>query len=74
MQTAYVIEGEMIDNQTIKINELLNLENKKILVTIQPIEDNVSINMEKLGNKYDGKIWISPDFNDPLEDFKEYME
>jgi len=36
MQTSCVVEAQFIDNQTIHINEPLNIENKDILVTIQP--------------------------------------
>mgnify|MGYP000944896092 CR=1 FL=1 len=39
MQTAYVINAEMIDNQTIHIYEPLELKNKKIIVTIQTVEN-----------------------------------
>ena len=41
MQTAYVIDAEMIDNQTIHINEPLELKNKKIIVTIQTVENYI---------------------------------
>jgi len=72
MQTAYVVEAEFIDNQTIHIKEPLNLENKNVLVTIQPSNENKK-SKKRLFGKYKGKIWMSPDFNDPLEEFKEYM-
>ena len=29
--------------------------------------------MEELRAKYEGQIWMSEDFDDPLEDFAEYM-
>ncbi len=40
MQTAYIFEAEMINNQTIHINEPLNITNRKVIVTIQPINDS----------------------------------
>lgn len=35
-------------------------------------EKNTLTRKEMLG-KWKGKIWMSPDFDEPLEDFKEYM-
>ncbi len=62
MQTAYIFEAEMINNQTIRINEPLNISNKRIIVTIQPINDRNSSSNKK--NKFfdlAGKIDIDGD-------------
>ena len=40
---------------------------------IQPVSDQKNGNVPKLGG-WEGKIWMSDDFDAPLEDFKEYME
>lgn len=37
-------------------------------------EKNNKVSRKEAFGKYKGKIWISPDFNEPLEDFKEYTE
>jgi len=67
MQTAYVVEAQFIDSQTIHINEPLNIENKDILVTIQPKNQ-----LKKKSNKsfyfgcMKGHIKMGDDFNEPI--------
>ncbi|MDH4198857.1 MAG: DUF2281 domain-containing protein [Spirochaetia bacterium] len=60
---------------TIELPEEFSDE-EKLEVIIIPFEkgnENKASRKEYYG-KYAGKIWISPDFNEPLEDFREYME
>ena len=40
---------------------------------IQPVAEQKTGNGPRLGG-WEGKIWMSDDFDAPLEDFKEYME
>ena len=40
---------------------------------IMPVNQQKSGNTPRLGG-WEGKIWMSDDFDEPLEDFKEYME
>ena len=73
MQTAYIITGELIDNSMIKLREPLPFKNQEIKVIIE-INGEPKHKRSEIFGKYKGKIWISPDFNEPLDDFKEYME
>ncbi len=46
-------------------------------VIIFPIKNKKKIhnkNRRDLYGKYKGQIWMSDDFNEPLEDFEEYMD
>jgi len=71
MQTAIIIEAEIIDNQTIHLLEPIRInENRHIKVIIE--ESNQKVSKRIFGCAKDW-IEISPDFNEPLEDFKEYM-
>lgn len=46
-------------------------DKKKLIIELQSALNNKD--ERKLG-KYDGQIRISDDFDEPLEDFKEYMQ
>ena len=41
MNTAYIIKGELIDNKTIKLDESVNFENKRITVFLQQDKKNI---------------------------------
>ena len=73
MITAYVVDGELIDHITIKLKEPIPLENGDIKVVVEQIESKKK-SREQLFGRWKGKITISPDFNEPLDCFKEYME
>jgi len=73
MQTAYVVNAQFIDNQTIHIDEPINLPNKNVLVTIQPIIEPTKKQKRVFGCAK-GTIVIKDGFYEPIEDFKEYME
>ena len=70
---AQIIDAVIIDGKTIQLKEPVNINNKNVKIIIQPIDEH-KINKEKLLEKYKQKIWMSPDFNQPIDDFKEYME
>ena len=67
---------------TIGFKQLLSLANqlsaaeKAELIAI--LQENISTEEitqpERQLGKYKNQIWMSDDFNEPLEDFKEYME
>ncbi len=38
-----------------------------------PVSSGIAEKRRELCGKYKGKMWISDDFDDPLDDFKEYM-
>ena len=58
-------------NGTIKLDQPLSsdLEGKKIELIVQ---DTVSQKHRQSGTAK-GQIWISPDFDEPLEEFQPYM-
>jgi len=58
-------------NGTIKLDEPLpkDLEGKKVEITVQEVPTR---KRRKRGSAK-GQIWISPDFDEPLEDFEQYM-
>jgi len=54
-------------------NQLPPAEKEKLVSALKKsINKSSSLKTRELG-KFKGGIWIAPDFNDPLEDFKEYM-
>lgn len=44
-----------------------------ITVTVEPKTAQPINGMAELCGKYEGQIWTSDDFDEPLEDFAEYM-
>ena len=39
----------------------------------QAVEETAAVSKRRQGGQSDSIVWISPDFDEPLEDFKEYM-
>lgn len=75
MQTAYILEAEFIDNQTIHINEPFHYQNKNIIITIQTSAPQETIPKKTFSfGCLKNKVTLSSDFNAPLHDLKEYME
>ena len=58
-------------NGTIKLDEPLpeNLEGKKVEITVK----ESPIPKRRQSGSAKGQIWISPDFDEPLEDFETYL-
>ncbi|CAN5344740.1 hypothetical protein BH23BAC1_BH23BAC1_50790 [soil metagenome] len=56
-------------------NQLPVLEKEKLISALQK-SLNVTKNKgeERQFGKFKGKIWMADDFNEPLDDFKEYMK
>ena len=72
MNSAYVTTGIFINNNTLILDENFNISNKKVRIVIEPvIEEN---NKKRKFGCLKGKIIIKDDFDEPLEEFKEYME
>ncbi len=74
-------------NGVIELQEPLpaEFEGKQIQIQveeIEPVEEAEPVEVAKSAPKNTyrqagsatGKIWMSPDFDEPLEDFKDYME
>jgi hypothetical protein len=72
MKTAFVVEAKFIDNQTIHINEPLNIDCSDIIVTIQPA--NKYEKRKRVFGCAKGTIEIKEGFYEPTEDFKEYIK
>jgi len=71
MQTAYVVEAKFIDNQTIRINEPIDIEGEDIIVTIQSKKSEIK--KKRVFGCAKGSIVIKDGFYDPIEDFKDYI-
>ena len=72
MNNTYITYGEIIDEYTVHLNEPVKISSKKARIIIEPIEEEKKYEI-KFGCAK-GQITMSDDFNEPLEDFKEYME
>lgn len=71
---------DITDAQT-QINQLLQsaLQGEEVIITRnnQPILKLIQIlpvTKRRQRGSAKGQIWMAPDFDEPLEDFKEYME
>lgn len=73
MQTALVVDAKFIDNQTIHINEPIDAENKDIYITIHFKDKEKTKNKNFYFGCMKDHITISDDFNEPLDEFREYM-
>ncbi|MFN9176710.1 MAG: DUF2281 domain-containing protein [Synechocystis sp.] len=49
-----------------------NLEGKEVSVTVQTVEPPTKKRRQRGSAK--GLIWLAPDFDEPLEDFEEYLK
>ena len=60
-------------NQVIRFVRFIKIEsaNKK---SSGNEDGNTHSSVIRKAGIYRGKVWMSDDFNDPLDDFKEYME
>lgn len=63
---------------TIEYEQILDLvyhlpkeEKKRLILDLQK---NYINKKERLFGKYEGKGWIAEDFNEPLDDFNEYVQ
>lgn len=72
MNTAYVIIGELINHDTIKLKEAVPFEDGEIRVVVE-LKEKVPESRKRAFGSLKGKITMRDDFNEPLEDFKEYM-
>jgi hypothetical protein len=60
-------------NGEIKLNQMLppELEGKQIRLVVEEVP--FSPKKRRQSGSAKGQIWMSPDFDEPLEDFQEYM-
>ena len=71
METAYIVKGHIINHTTIQLSESIPIENNEVTVIIETVKKTAK---NRTPGLLKGKMWMSPDFDEPLEDFKEYME
>lgn len=61
------------ENGQVILDEPLPTQHAKVIVTIiEEIEEKAILEKRPLGTMK-GTIWMSDDFNEPLDDLKEYM-
>jgi hypothetical protein len=70
-----VITSDHKLNLSIDLPKDYPLGKAKVTVMIEPQNDGpFQVNrMAEICGKYEGQIWMSEDFDEPLEDFTEYM-
>jgi len=71
MENAYMVDAEFIDRKTIRLTEEYSFKIREIRLIIIP--EKILPKKRKAGI-LKGKIRMPEDFNDPLDDMKEYME
>ncbi len=71
MENACMFEAEFIDRKTIRLTEEYPFKIREIRLIIIPEQ---TLPKKRKAGILKGKIRMSEDFNDPLEDMKEYME
>lgn len=70
MDMVYVIKGELIDQETIKLKEKIPFakgELKLVITRDEPVNNKRFFGMDK------GKIEIMPEFHKPLDEFSDYL-
>ncbi len=60
----------LLVGEALKGEEVVIARNGKPLVKLVPVKERKPSDAFGMDR---GKLWISPDFDEPLEDFKEYM-
>ena len=71
MDTVYVIKGELIDQDTIKLKEKIPFAKGELKLIIS--REEVQVTKTRFFGMDKGKIQILPEFYKPLDEFSEYM-
>jgi len=71
MNTAYIVKGRIIGHTRIELLESVPMNDEEVTVIIEPVKKP---GRKRTPGLLKGKIRMMPDFNEPLEDFREYME
>jgi len=72
MEYAIITHGTLIDKETIRLDEPLPAEFKKVKVMIEP--ENHTPKLSRRFGAARGEITIPPEFDEPLDDFKDYTK
>lgn len=70
MNTAYVVKGRIINSTHIELSESIPLTDTEVTVII---ETGGKKSKKRIPGLLKGKIRMKPDFDDPIDDFREYM-
>ncbi len=73
MQTAYIINGQLVDKTTIKLSEPVPFEDGAVKVVIEQ-QSAPGKTRKDLYGILKGSIIMSDDFDEPLDCFKEYIK
>ncbi len=71
MENAYIPDAEFIDRKTIQLSEEYPFKERKVRLILLPEK---TFKRKRKAGLLKGKIRMAEDFNEPLEDMKEYME
>jgi hypothetical protein len=71
MENAYICNGMFLDSRTIRLLEEYPVSMKRIKLIIIPEKTSKP---ERKAGLMKGKIKMAEDFDEPLEDMREYME
>ena len=69
-------QGRIISGKPVIGEDVILPENANIIVTVleEPPEAVPKMSREEVFGCMRGQIWMADDFDEPLEDFAEYME
>ena len=72
MNTAYIVKGRIIGNKRIELSESVPISDDEVTVIIEPGQRPAR--QRRKAGLLKGKIQMLPGFDEPLVDFREYME
>ena len=71
MENLHMIEAKFIDRKTIQLSEEYPFKEREIRLIVIP---GIKTRRKRKAGLLKGKIMMSDDFNDPLDEMKDYME
>lgn len=71
MENAYILNAKFIDRKTIQLSEEYPFKERDVRLIILPEK---TLKKKRKAGLLRGKIRMAEDFDDPLEDMKEYIE
>lgn len=70
METAYIVKGRIINNTHIELSESIPVIDEEVTIIIETGKKHPK---KRTPGLLKDKIRMMPDFDAPLDDFKEYM-
>ncbi len=71
MEHVYIYDAIFLDNKTIRLSEESSVSEKEVQLIIIPKK---TLKPKRKAGLLKGKIRMSENFNDPLEEMRKYME